>query len=144
MNRRIAFMVILLSAIIVTGCGRRRTVYVHEQRPSRYGPGHVCTRDCHDHYHNGSRLVVVDRHRHGPNCGHRWNGRRWVVSPRSVVRSGRHVRTAHVCTRDCNHHYHDGSKLVVLQKGHRHGPGCGHRWDGHRWVRAKRKAVIRR
>ena len=42
--------------------------------------GHICTHDCHDHYWNGSRVVVLSGgHRHGPGCGHHWGGKRWVV-----------------------------------------------------------------
>lgn len=42
--------------------------------------GHVCTHDCRDHYWNGTRLVVLaSGHRHGPHCGHHWNGSHWIV-----------------------------------------------------------------
>ena len=49
-----------------------------------------------------------------------------------------HVHTTHVhprtvCTHDCPDCYYDGSRVVVI-KGHRHGPGCGHHWDGRNWV----------
>ncbi len=49
--------------------------------------------------------------------------------------SRHHVtRVAHVCTHGCHHHYYNGSRLVVLRSGHRHGPGCGHHWSGTYWV----------
>ncbi len=47
-------------------------VYAHE--------GHVCSHDCHDHYWDGTRVVVLaGGHRHGPHCGHNWNGSRWII-----------------------------------------------------------------
>ncbi len=55
--------------------------------------------------------------------------------PRPVVYTN--VAVGHVCTEECLDHYYNGSEIVVLRR-HRHGYGCGHRWDGHNWV------VIRR
>ncbi len=43
-----------------------------------------------------------------------------------------HVDEGHVCTENCDHYYHEG-KYIVVHK-HRHGPGCGHRFDGGRWI----------
>jgi hypothetical protein len=100
--------------------------------PSHARVAHICTQACHHHYHDGTRLVVLKGHRHGPGCGHVWSGRHWVVARKTP----RHAPVAHVCTQACHHHYHNGTKLVVL-KGHRHGPGCGHRWTGKHWVLAK-------
>ena len=48
-----------------------------------------------------------------------------------------HVHT-HVCTEACDHCYYDGVKFVALEKGHRHGPGCGHVWNGKHWVLAEK------
>lgn len=48
-----------------------------------------------------------------------------------------HVHPRHVCTHDCPDCYYDGSRVVVI-KGHRHGPGCGHHWDGRSWVAVRR------
>lgn len=88
---------------------------------------HVCTRNCPDHYYNGSRVIILRNHRHGPGCGHVWRDRYWVrARPRRVV------RTQHVCTRGCNHFW-NGSRLVNI-RGHRHGPGCGHNWNGTYWL----------
>ena len=130
----------LLSLVPVTlicfGCGGGFSIGYHDHRPARrhhVRRAHVCTHDCHHHYHDGTRLMVLKGHRHGPGCGHHWDGRHWVLA-------GRHrepVRAAHVCTRECHHHYHDGAKLIML-KGHRHGPRCGHRWDGTHWLVAKK------
>lgn len=88
---------------------------------------HVCTPDCHDHFWNGSRLVTLRGHRHGPDCGHVWKGRHWVAAGRS------RGPAEHVCTRDCHNHVHDGRRLVTL-RDHRHGPNCGHTWNGRHWI----------
>jgi hypothetical protein len=77
--------------------------------------------------------VVIKGHRHGPGCGHVWNGKHWVRANVSPAQK----RIKHVCTSDCHHHYHDGVKLVPVKKGHRHGPGCGHRWNGKHWVKVE-------
>ncbi len=94
---------------------------------------HVCSRAC-NHYWNGSRLIDVRGHRHGPGCGHNWGGSYWIVGdvrgrPRSVTR----VPARHVCTQGCHHHYWNGSRLIDV-RGHRHGPGCGHQWNGSYWI----------
>jgi len=99
---------------------------------------HVCTRAC-NHYWNGSRIIVLRNHVHGPGCGHVWQDRYWVRGPRRVV------RTQHVCTRACNH-YWNGSRIIEV-RGHRHGPGCGHSWGGSYWIVAsqpRRSTVIRK
>lgn len=108
--------------------------------------GHVCSRDCHHHYWDGARLIDLRGHRHGPGCGHVWSGSYWVVSRPAVVapHGGRRViRTGHVCTRDCHHHYWDGARLIEV-RGHRHGPGCGHSWSGKYWIVARQAAPIPR
>ncbi len=97
--------------------------------PTRTRVAHVCTRECHHHCYDGTRLVVLKGHRHGRGCGHRWNGTHWLMGGKVPTRT----RVAHVCTRACHHHYHNGTKLVVL-KGHRHGRNCGHSWSGKRWI----------
>ena len=60
--------------------------------------------------------------------------------------AGRCIRitttTTHVCTPDCHEHYYDGEKLVIL-RGHRHGPGCGHVWNGKYWVPGQKRKVLR-
>ena len=50
-----------------------------------------------------------------------------------------HVHRPHVHTHRCRDCYYDGDTLLVI-KGHRHGPGCGHHWDGRRWVVRRTKA----
>ena len=126
-----------LVGILVAGCnGGSLSFAYHDHEPAHprhVDRVHVCTPDCHHHYHDGTRLVVLKGHRHGPGCGHVWTGKRWVVARKVPTR---HVR--HVCTPDCHHHYHDGTKVVVL-KGHRHGPGCGHKWNGKHWVRVAQR-----
>ena len=94
---------------------------------------HVCTRGCNHHFYNGSRVVVLRGHRHGPRCGHVWDGRYWIRGPR------RAVRTRHVCTRRCNHFW-NGSRLINI-RGHRHGPGCGHNWNGTYWIAGGRGPI---
>ncbi len=121
--------------MLCMGChGGSFALHVQEERPARVRHvhrSHVCTQACHDHYYDGARVVVIGGgHRHGPDCGHHWDGHYWVV----VRRSHPHRRAPHVCSRDCHHHYYDGAKLVVIGGGHRHGRSCGHHWDGHHWV----------
>jgi hypothetical protein len=38
-----------------------------------------------------------------------------------------------VCGHHCHEHYWDGGRVVVM-KGHVHGPGCGHDWNGRYWI----------
>lgn len=91
---------------------------------------HICTPHCHDHYYDGERMIYIKGdHRHGPGCGHTWNGTYWVRS--NVVPTP----SIHVCTRQCEDHYFDGQRLVTI-RGHRHGPNCGHMWNGRHWVDA--------
>lgn len=64
--------------------------------------------------------------------------------PVRVARVHRHVH--HTCGYDCHDCYWDGHKVVII-KGHRHGPGCGHVWDGKHWMvvkRSKARPVHRR
>jgi len=129
-----------LGAILCAGVGcddRDVEFHAHYDRES----GHVCTRECHDHYYDGGKVIVIKgRHRHGPDCGHSWAGSRWTLS---VNVGGRNSRD-HICTRSCDHYY-DGGKLIVIKKGHRHDDRCGHQWDGKRWILAKlAKAVVGR
>ena len=62
-------------------------------------------------------------------------------SPVKVVRVHKHTHAyahpPHVCTHDCHDCYWDGARVVVI-KGHRHGPGCGHVWSGKNWVVVKK------
>jgi len=87
---------------------------------------HVCTHAC-DHYWQDNQYYSVPRgHAHGPDCGHWWNGTRWVV----VQRVKLHHK--HVCNAHCGH-YHHGNH-VYHAHGHVHGPNCGHAHRGGRWV----------
>lgn len=164
MTARLALIsMFLTSFLVLTGCGdRKEKVVIYKERPvDRYDDDrdydeddyedvsvhvehrHICTRNCLDHYYNGSRVIVLRSHRHHPGCGHLWNGSYWVVAarrghPRAAVR----VPARHVCTRACNH-YWNGSRIIDVQ-GHRHGPGCGHDWNGTYWIaaRAHRGTVV--
>ncbi len=97
------------------------------------GPVHICTHECHHHFWDGGKLVVLKGHRHGPGCGHHFDGRHWVVVAGRPDHLHVEAGPVHICTHDCHHHYWDGTKLVML-KGHRHGPGCGHVFKDSRWV----------
>jgi hypothetical protein len=55
-----------------------------------------------------------------------------VVQPAPVAEVHIHA-ASHVCTPGCGHYY-DGAKFVVIQSGHRHGPGCGHSFNGKHWI----------
>lgn len=113
------------------------SLHIREERPApvRYVQhSHVCTRNCHDHYYDGTRVVIISgRHHHGPHCGHYWDGHYWVLVRRTEPREPVH----HVCTRGCHRHYYDGARLITIRSSHRHGRGCGHRWDGRHWVLAR-------
>lgn len=158
-------LLFLTSFLVVAGCGNKKEkVIIYKDQPGqrsyhhrdrdyddddyevdddydrdvavRVERRHVCTRNCYNHYYNGSRVVVLRHHRHHPGCGHVWNGRYWVLAsrrghPRNVTR----VPARHVCTRACNH-YWNGSRLVTI-RGHHHHRGCGHVWNGTYWVVAR-------
>lgn len=125
-------------AVLLPACQEGAvSLHYHDQAP-RPAPvrtvhvSHICTRDCHEHFYDGGRVVAVVGHRHGPGCGHEWSGKYWVLSGRVSV-SPRPSAAVHVCSRDCHEHYYDGRAVVTIV-GHRHGPGCGHAWDGRHWV----------
>jgi hypothetical protein len=102
--------------------------------------GHICGPYCHDHYWDGARVVVVRGHRHGPGCGHEWDGHYWVAvgkarvthvheAPRKVVKMT-HVHDVH-----CGCVYHPYQRTwVVVEPQHVHGPGCGHVYVEGRWT----------
>ena len=125
-------MVGLLVAIAGPGCDRRERVEVYDDDYyDDFDPDdHVCTVRC-DHYYDRDRFIRIRNHRHGPGCGHVLRERRWIAVHAGHGHSSRPVR--HVCTRDCHHHYYDGSRIIELPR-HRHGPGCGHVWNGRYWV----------
>ncbi|MCH7808552.1 MAG: hypothetical protein IIB60_04955 [Planctomycetes bacterium] len=99
--------------------------------------GHRCTLDCHNHYSDGIKLILIAGHHHGQGCGHLWDGEHWLLvrtGPVVTVRpTPAPVRGIHVCTRGCHEHFHDGSQLMIVP-GHHHGAGCGHSWNGQHWV----------
>ncbi|MCH8243948.1 MAG: hypothetical protein IH897_15240 [Planctomycetes bacterium] len=65
--------------------------------------GHVCGFDCHDHYWNGVKLLVLDGgHRHGPHCGHHWSGSRWTLVAKKAGKS----------------HHHKGAKIKIRKYRH--------------------------
>ncbi len=131
-------------AFVCLGChGGAFSFNFHDSRPVRVKhvhtrARHVCTHDCHDCYWDGDRVVFIKGHRHHANCGHRWNGRDWVVvrsnarpvSPKVVrVHKAKHVHgPACGCAYDRHSH-----KWVKVRKGHRHRPGCGHVYVDGRW-----------
>lgn len=148
-------MAMVMGFSLVAGCGKKKErVVIYKEGPApvevrddvdvqydyddddyddedvevRVERQHVCTRACQHHYYNGSRIIVLRNHIHGPGCGHVWQDRYWVRArqPRRVI------RTQHVCTRACNH-YWNGSRIIDV-RGHRHGPGCGHQWGGSYWI----------
>ena len=135
---------------LIVGCdGGSFSLAYHDDRPVRrvyVDPGsvHVCTHGCHHHYWDGGRLVVLNGHRHGPGCGHHFDGKYWVRVSARGARVHVDAGPIHVCSHNCHHHYWDGGKLVVLT-GHRHGPGCGHVFKSNRWlVMGKSPAVHHR
>jgi hypothetical protein len=57
-----------------------RVVHVHKHRvPAHTHTVHVCGRDHGDCYWDGERVVVIRGHRHGPGCGHAWDGKHWII-----------------------------------------------------------------
>ncbi len=100
---------------------------------------HICTHNCHDHYWDGGRVVVLSRHRHGPNCGHYWDGSYWLSGSSSrkarVHGSPKIVKVKHRHSAHCGCAYDGHSrKWIKVRKGHIHGPGCGHRHKNGRWT----------
>ncbi len=102
---------------------------------------HVCTRDCHDHYWDGSAVVVLSGHRHHRGCGHVWDSGHWITVGKGRARHSRPnkiIKVAHKHGRDCGCVYSGrGHKWIKVKKGHVHGPHCGHiiiegRWSIHR------------
>ncbi|MBI4716798.1 MAG: hypothetical protein HY763_03260 [Planctomycetes bacterium] len=116
---------------------------------------HICSDHC-AHYYEGSRVVVIRGvHRHGPGCGHFFDGAHWVLvthapppttvvvhepAPRpTVVIQEPQPRTTVVVRQPQPRPpvviAPPPTKRVVVTE-HRHGPGCGHAFDraGNKWV----------
>ncbi len=128
--------VLTIAAILAgTGCHGSFVYYDdgHTTTKRRVQRGHVHVKTCHDCYYDGPRLIVLTGHRHGPGCGHVWNGRHWVVARKAPAK-----KRVGVYTKGHSDRYWNGKKYVII-KGHRHGPGCGHVWNGKHWVTAGKK-----
>ena len=95
---RSLWVISLASATLVClGCnGGRLSFSYHDHKPVRrtHVHRHVCDHDCHHHYYDGTNLVVLKGHRHGPGCGHFWDGSRWVISKVAAVRPAHPKTTA--------------------------------------------------
>ena len=148
MMSRSVWLISLASVVVIcAGCRLRSISFSHyEDRPVRVthvhtAPRHICTHDCHEHYWDGARLVVITGgHHHGATCGHVWNGTHWVVVrkarvsrvhvvPRKVVRVQHVHGSACGCAFDRR-----GHKWIKLRKGHVHRRGCGHVHVEGRWT----------
>lgn len=126
---------IAAACLVLCGCDDRDD----EVRVVQVSRTHVCDVDCHEHYVRDGRVVVIEKHRHGPGCGHEWDGGHWVV----YTSTRRPIRATHVCTLTCRHYY-DGGRVVQLGTTHRHTAGCGHVYDGQRWVIRRQPTRTRR
>ena len=124
MITRLSIALLIAASAALVGCGDKREKTIIVKTRDR----HVCDINCHDHCYDGGRVVIIKGHRHGPDCGHSWDGAHWVKSKRVVVVRPRE----HICTARCSHYYR-GDRVIEL-RGHRHGRGCGHVLDGGRWV----------
>jgi hypothetical protein len=148
-SKRIIGTALSLGLIGVKGCseGSFGFSYTEEAPPPRMvvvEPAHICTHACAHYYHEGEYLVVRRGHRHGPMCGHAFDGRRWVVavatpSGRVHVESTappkqvhpppvRAVRIPAPPPGNVNAYVYDrrGSKWLKVSGKHVHGPHCGH------------------
>ncbi len=129
--------VLVLSCVLITcaSCRIGRVSFGYEDdRPRRVThvhrvPTHVCTTDCHRHYWDGTRVIVLSKgHHHGSQCGHHWDGVHWVVARKA--RAGR-VRAV---------------PRKVLKTRHTHGASCGCAFDrrGHKWLKVGKSHLHRR
>ncbi len=85
-------------------------------------------------------------HRHGPGCGHHWDGRYWVVVRKDRYDDDVHIHRAHEPPRKVIkvHDHHDSRcgcawdhrkrVWIVVGEKHVHGPGCGHAYIEGRWT----------
>ena len=149
-----------------------RPVYVddhhhHVAQPVYVHADHVCSHDCHDHYYDGARVIVIGSgHRHHPGCGHDWDGRHWVVvgkapathhahRPTKVhvdhapepaahrvnpppTKVARSTKGTHVHSTTCGCAYdRQGRGWVSVETGHVHGKNCGHIYVNGKWCLAR-------
>jgi hypothetical protein len=160
MARQVILLFAMLVTVAVTGC-RSASFSYHEERP-RHRPvrvyeaprGHVCSRDCHDHYWDGRRVVVIQSgHRHYPGCGHEWDGGRWVVVANAPVVGKAPAARVHEPPRKYEvprkksfsvDHIHSATcgcvwnrrerEWMPVEPGHVHGRHCGHIFVEGKWT----------
>ena len=135
-RRRFGLTSLGVAVLAVVGC-RLDSLSIGYHEDYHHQPVHVCGYDCHDHYWNGSRVVVLSRgHRHGSDCGHYWDGSHWAVARhREVYAEPQKVRVTHVHGDHCGCAYHPHEKRwVVVRQGHVHGRDCGHVFVKGRWT----------
>ncbi len=136
---------VVAAGMVCVGCrvsGFSLSVHDHDARPVRvkrvHVPrAHICTHDCHAHYWDGAKVIVLAEHRHGHDCGHHWDGSHWIVRKGRVKRahgSPKVYRVAHEHSPSCGHVYNRRAhKWIKVRKGHVHRHGCGHVHLNGRW-----------
>ena len=149
MRFRLATLISFVSiALLGAGCAGGRisfNYYDHEPKRTRVThvyrhADHVCSHDCHDHYWDGTRVLVLKGHRHHRDCGHIWDGGHWVVARQGRVEPVHsHVkrvkRVKHVHGHKCGCAYNRRAhKWIKVKKGHVHRRGCGHVHIDGRWT----------
>lgn len=124
--------------VALSGCSMKRLSSDNHNAKKGVRVSHKCGADCNEHFWDGDILKVEKGHRHAVDCGHYWNGDRWVPV---IKHFGRHNRGAmrvswpshrHNTRCGCAYQRHTNSWLKV-NKGHIHGPGCGHDFVDGRW-----------
>lgn len=134
--------------LLAAGCADGRfsfSYYDNEPRPARVAhvyrhTGHICTPDCHEHYWDGGRILVLSGHRHHRGCGHIWDGGHWVVVGKARAGYGRGhkakvKKVKHIHGHSCGCAFDGrGHKWVTVKRGHVHRRGCGHRFIDGRWT----------
>lgn len=125
--KRTGLFSLVVVVVAAVGCTVRHvSVGYYDDRPPRRDVyvDHICSHDCHDHYWDGRRIVVLKSgHRHYPGCGHRWTGRYWVVV---------HDHDDHhdvVISKAPSRRVHEPPAPIGKAVAHVHGPRCGCVWD---------------
>ncbi len=147
LTRSIRLAVVASAIVVLSGCRLGSlSINYHDDDHHRYRPvrvtgvyahaGHVCSQGCHDHYWDGTGIVVLSGHRHGSGCGHYWDGGHWIVTKVKVKsRRFKVSKARHVHGPSCGHAYRDHNrKWIKIRKGHVHGSGCGHVFIEGRWT----------
>ena len=147
-KRSVSPMPVVATVLVCLGCrggSFSLNLYDYDPPPVRVTHvhrhvDHVCSYDCHDHYWDGARVVVVSDHRHGHGCGHVWDGMHWVVVIKRRVNRAHHdhptrvVKVKHAHGPSCGHVYHHHKhKWLKIKKRHVHGHHCGHVFIEGRW-----------